>query len=146
WLGKALRAAADPGGAQTAWTAARDADPRGFYGLRAVDLLEGRADPRAAVDVTRPMVERHMQDALPVGSDVPGTELADQLLSLGLRQRGIWSRDALPDSAELGAWEQKRGLYNPALLLGFRLRAQPPQLLYPLVHPAVLQQLDVDPL
>src|SRR5262249_14595268 len=44
WLGKALAASGDRSAASSAWTAARDAEPRGFYGLRADDLLSGRSD------------------------------------------------------------------------------------------------------
>ncbi|MDQ3811893.1 MAG: tetratricopeptide repeat protein, partial [Chloroflexota bacterium] len=39
WLGKALRAQGDPGAAASALAAARDTDPRGFYGVRAAELL-----------------------------------------------------------------------------------------------------------
>src|SRR5262249_25495599 len=44
WLGKALQAAGDGAGARAAWSTARTADPYGFYGLRAADLLAGQTD------------------------------------------------------------------------------------------------------
>jgi soluble lytic murein transglycosylase len=88
---------------------------------------------------------------------------------MGLRQAAIWELGAvesrLSDSigamAMLGAWEQQRGLYNTALVLGYDLApaakvslvSGPPavrRLIYPLPNPSVLekasQQLHVDPL
>ena len=58
WLGKALFATGDAEGARAAWSSARGTDPRGFYGLRADDLLAGRSDPTASPQVTLPMLER----------------------------------------------------------------------------------------
>jgi len=101
WLGKALAASGDRPAASSAWTAARDADPRGFYGLRADDLLSGRSDPRAALEVTAPIVQWHVDDD--PGADLrmwaasrgdvaaasarlaadPGLVRAEQLLGLG---------------------------------------------------------------
>jgi soluble lytic murein transglycosylase-like protein len=153
WLGKALSASGDGAAARTAWTGARDADPRGFYGLRAVDLLEGRGDPRASLDAARAVVQKHAADLQPLPQGLAVAERADALLGLGLRQPAIWELQAVADQltdasalAQLGAWEQRRGLYNTALLLGYGLRSQPGSLLYPLVHPDVLARLDVDPL
>jgi peptidoglycan lytic transglycosylase len=147
WLGKALRAQGDQRGAVGAWGAARDADPRGFYGIRADDLLNGRDDPRAAFDRTAPIVQRHAEDdpatdlrawaasrgdVDAAGSRLsrdPGLARADQLLSMGLRREAIWELGGVSDRlgndatglALLGAWEQQHGLYNAALLLGYDL-------------------------
>ncbi|HEV7662029.1 MAG TPA: transglycosylase SLT domain-containing protein, partial [Chloroflexota bacterium] len=187
WLGKGLHAAGDESGARGAWSGARTADPHGFYGLRAADLLAGQADPRAHVDQTLPMVQsgpatdpsasvaawaasRGNLAAAQQRLDAdPGIARATALLAMGLRQPAIWELGAvegrLSDSpgaiALLGGWEQQRGLYNTALVLGFdlaslanvSLSSGPPavrRLVYPLPHPLVLsqaaQQLQVDPL
>jgi soluble lytic murein transglycosylase len=187
WLGKALRAAGDDNGARAAWSSARDDDPRGFYGLRAADLLAGRSDPRAQVDQTLPLVQAHAAEDLSAGlrawaasradvaaaerrlTDDPGLDRADTLLAMGLRQSAIWELSGVESRlgndvaavALLGGWEQERGLYNQALVLGFdvasaanlSLTTGPPairRLVYPLPHPSVLapvaQQLRVDPL
>jgi soluble lytic murein transglycosylase len=187
WLGKALHAAGDESGARSAWTTASNADPRGFYGLRASDWLSGAADPRAQVDGTLPLVQAHAGDD-PMGSvrawaaaqgDVSaaqqrlqadaGVDLADTLLSMGLRQAAIWELGAVESRlgnnpaavALLGGWEQQRGLYNPALMLGYDLASMANvsltsgspavrRLVYPLPNPLVLsqaaQRLRVDPL
>ena len=187
WVGKGLRASGDDNGARAAWSSARAADPHGFYGLRAADWLAGGADPRAQVDATAPMVQAHMNDD-PLSSigqwaasrgdqraaqsrlaADPGLALADSLLALGLRQPAIWELGAvearLSDNvgavALLGGWEQQRGLYNTALVLGFDLAtsanvsltsgpAAVRRLVYPLPNPSVLAQaalqLHVDPL
>ena len=188
WLGKALRAAGDDAGARTAWTAAAQADSRGFYGLRAADWLAGRSDPHADASATVADVESHANDdpfasmspwIASRGGDPaasrqhvladPGLDVADQLLAMGLRQPAIWQlgavesdvSDSIGAVAMLGAWEQQRGLYNTALLLGYDLASAARvsivsgpsavrRLLYPLPHPSVLQQasqsLHVDPL
>jgi soluble lytic murein transglycosylase len=187
WLGKALHASGDDGGARAAWASARDGDPRGFYGLRAADLLAGRADPRAAVDQTRSVVAGQVEDdpILPLRAwaagrgDVSSAEQrlasdaglarAETLLAMGLRQAAIWELGAVESRlggnvgavALLGGWEQQRGLYNTALVLGFDLApmanvslttgpAAVRRLVYPLPHPSVLaqaaQRLHVDPL
>jgi soluble lytic murein transglycosylase len=187
WLGKALRAVGDASGAASAWTSARSADPHGFYGLRATDQLAGLADPRAQVDRTLAVVNAHTDDD-PIASirewaasrggvasaqqrlnDDPGLARSDALLAMGLRQSAIWELGAVESRlgsnaaavALLGGWEQQRGLYNTALVLGFDLASManvslssgPPavrRLVYPLPHPSVLaqtaQQLHVDPL
>ncbi|HEY3058544.1 MAG TPA: tetratricopeptide repeat protein [Chloroflexota bacterium] len=147
WLGKALRASDDLTGASAALVSARDADPRGFYGMRADDLLSGRDDPRAAVDRTLPLVERHADDDPSVElrawaatrGDVatasarvtgdPGLARAEALLSMGLRREAIWEIGGVSDRIDndvaglaiLGGWEQQHGLYNAALLLGYDL-------------------------
>ncbi|MGI9148811.1 MAG: tetratricopeptide repeat protein [Chloroflexota bacterium] len=148
WLGKALHAAGDEGGARTAWTSARDADPRGFYGWRAADLLAGQTNPLAQVDQTLPFVQARAGDdpmasveawlaslgdvsaAQQRLSDDSGLTRAEVLLSIGLRQAAVWELDGVesrlstisPGSvALLGAWEQQRGLYHAALRLGFDL-------------------------
>jgi soluble lytic murein transglycosylase len=186
WQGRGLQADGDTSGARAAWTSARDADPRGFYGLRAADHLAGRTDPRADVDQTLPRVQSVDDD--PVASieawaasrgdlsaaqqrlaDDPGPGRADTLLAMGLRQAAVWELGAVESRlgnnvaamALLGGWEQQRGLYNPALVLGFDLarlanislvNGPPPvlRLVYPLPHPGVLaqaaKQLHVDPL
>ena len=187
WLGKGLHAAGDESGARAAWSSARAADPRGFYGLRAADWLTGQTDPRAQVDQTLPIVQAHRNDdpLANVGQwtasrgdlaaarsrldGEPGLALADTLLAMGLRQPAIWElgavearlSDNLGAVALLGGWEQQRGLYNTALVLGFDLAgsanasltsgpAPIRRLVYPLPNPLVLaqaaQQLQVDPL
>ena len=188
WLGKALHASGDEPGAQAAWTAAAQADPYGFYGLRAADWLAGRTDPLADVTTTSGLLKSHSQDdpsaaltawASARGNDTAkaqqrlsedaGLARADALLAMGLRQPAIWELGAvearLSDSnaavALLGAWEQQRGLYNTALLLGYDLAssanvsllsgpAAVRRLVYPLPNPVALQtaaqQLHVDPL
>jgi soluble lytic murein transglycosylase len=88
---------------------------------------------------------------------------------MGLRQAAIWELDGLEGRlgsnvaavALLGGWEQQRGLYNTALVLGFdlaslanaSLTSGPPairRLVYPLPNASVLAQtaaqLHVDPL
>jgi soluble lytic murein transglycosylase-like protein len=187
WLGKALRAQGDLSGATSAWTAARAADPRGFYGVRADDLLAGRDDPRAQLEQTLPAAQRHAEDDPTVElsawastrgdatvaatrlSNEPGLARAEQLLDLGLRREAVWELSGVSDRlgsdvsalALLGAWEQRRGLYNAALLVGYdissiahySLTAGPApvrKLLYPLPHPNVVaraaEQVHVDPL
>jgi soluble lytic murein transglycosylase len=187
WLGKALRAAGDASGAASAWSSARSADPAGFYGLRAADQLAGLADPRAQLDRTLSAVSAHAEDDPLVSirqwaasrtdisaaqqrlNDDPGVARSDTLLAMGLRQSAIWELGAVESRfgnsaaavALLGGWEQQRGLYNTALVLGFdlasianvSLTSGPPavrRLVYPLPHPSVLahtaQQLGVDPL
>jgi soluble lytic murein transglycosylase len=42
WVGKARKAQGNDGGAAEAWQAAAEADPTGYYSLRAADLLAGR--------------------------------------------------------------------------------------------------------
>jgi soluble lytic murein transglycosylase len=42
WIGKARLADGDSDGARTAWADARDADPTGYYSLRAEHLLQGK--------------------------------------------------------------------------------------------------------
>ncbi len=49
WVGKARAARGDTGGAQSAWSIAAEADPTGFYSVRAEDLLAGRAPFTASV-------------------------------------------------------------------------------------------------
>jgi soluble lytic murein transglycosylase len=187
WVGKALHAQGDEAGARAAWASANSADPRGFYGLRAADWLYGADDPRADVQRTLARVQAHADDDPLTGltswiasrgdaaaaqerlSADPGLARADALLAMGLRQPAIWelgaveSRvgDNLGAMALLGGWEQRRGLYHPALLLGYdlsgaahlSLTSGPPairRLLYPLPHPLQLaqaaRQLRVDPL
>ncbi len=147
WLGKALRASGDAAAASAALVSARDADPRGFYGMRADDLLNGRDDPRAAVDRTLPLVQRHADDDPSVElrawaasrgdvgaatarvSGDAGLARAEALLSMGLRREALWEVSGVSDRigndvaglAVLGAWEQQHGLYNAALLLGYDL-------------------------
>jgi soluble lytic murein transglycosylase len=187
WLAKALHATGDEAAARTAWTSARDADPHGFYGLRAADLLAGQTDPRAQADRTLASV-RARADADPMAEllawvaargdvsaaqqrlvDDAGLARADTLLSMGLRQAAIWELGAVESRlagsvgamALLGGWEQQRGLYNAALVLGFDLAstanvslASGPaairRLVYPLPNPVVLasaaQQVHTDPL
>jgi soluble lytic murein transglycosylase len=88
---------------------------------------------------------------------------------MGLRQPAIWELGAVESRvsgsvgavALLGGWEQQRGLYNTALLLGYDLSSAANvslvsgapavrRLVYPLVNPGVLAQaaseLHVDPL
>jgi soluble lytic murein transglycosylase len=187
WLGKALHAAGDEGGARAAWTSARAADPRGYYGIRAADWLTGQSEPRAQVDQTLPMLQAHATDDPMVSisqwaasrgdlsaaqrrlADDPGLARAEALLAMGLRQAAIWELGAVESRlsnsvaalALLGGWEQQRGLYNTALLLGYDLAgaanvsltsgpAAVRRLVYPLPNPVVLtaaaQQLHVDPL
>ncbi len=139
WLGKALRAQADSAGASAAWVAARDADPRGFYGMRADDLLSGRDDPRAASNATLPDADatadlRAFADSRGDVSAAQsrldrdaGVARAEELLALGLRREATWELSGVSDRlgndvsglALLGAWEQSHGLYNAALLLGY---------------------------
>ncbi|MCA1644853.1 MAG: transglycosylase SLT domain-containing protein [Chloroflexi bacterium] len=186
WLGKGLRAAGDAAGASTAWTSARTVDARGFYGLRAAEQLAGQTDPRAQIDQTLPRVEAFADDPMPAMqawaatrgdlaaaqqrlADDPGLGRAETLLAMGLRQPALWELGAVQSRlgndaaavALLGGWEQQRGLYNAALLLGFDLAgmanvspvngpAPVRRLMYPLPHPGVLaqaaRQLQVDPL
>jgi soluble lytic murein transglycosylase len=188
WLGKALHAQGDEAGARSAWSAASQADPRGFYGLRAADWLSGAADPLARVDQTAPLVAAHADDDPAValgawaagrGGDAaaareqlfadPGLARAETLQALGLRQSAIWElgavegrmSDTVAAVALLGAWEQRHGLYNTALMLGYDLAsmshvslvsgpAAVRRLVYPLPNPLVLgqasQQMKVDPL
>src|SRR5262249_30171037 len=137
----------DAAGAHAAWTSASQADPRGFYGLRAADWLAGRTLPLADVARTLPLVQAHIGDD-PVGlmsqwvasrggvasaqarlDADPGIARADALLALGLRQPAIWELDAAETRLGssigalglLGASEQQRGLYNTALQLGYDL-------------------------
>jgi soluble lytic murein transglycosylase len=165
WLGKALVSSGDSAGAAAAWSAARSADPRGFYGVRADDLLAGRADPRASSSSALSTVDAPADIRAWVAtrsdggsasarlSGDPTLPRAERLLSLGLRREAIWELDALAarlgDStsalALLGAWEQERGLYNTALLLAYDLGissvsgpAAVRELFYPLPHPVVL--------
>ena len=187
WLGKVLHASGDDSAAREAWTAASSADPHGFYGLRAADWLSGASDPRAQLDQSLALVQAHAGDD-PMASvrawaaaqgDASaaqqhlladsGLGLADTLLSMGLRQAAIWELGAVESRsgndtaalALLGGWEQQRGLYNPALVLGYDLAstanvsltsgpAAVRRLVYPLPNPLVLvqaaQQLHVDPL
>ncbi len=146
WLGKALHAAANEAGARGAWTSARDADPRGFYGLRGAEQLAGQADPRAQVDQTLPRVQSLADD--PVAAiqtwaatrgdllgaqqrlaDDPGLARAEALLAMGLRQAAVWELGSVEGRlsnnvaavALLGGWEQQHGLYNTALVLGYDL-------------------------
>jgi peptidoglycan lytic transglycosylase len=189
WQGKALAAAGDAQGARAAWSSASGADPAGFYSLRAADLLASASTPRAQVDRTAPIVERHADDDLAAeigawassrgGSSPsaaqarlaadPAFARAGQLLALGLRREATWELDALAGRlgndvaalGQLGAWEQSRGLYNTALVLGFSLAGTANvnlltgapavrKLVYPLVHPVALaeaaRQQHVDPL
>src|SRR5207248_8429471 len=108
WLGKALNAQGDAAGARSAWTSANSADPRGFYGLRAVDWLAGLAEPTADVEKTLALVRSHAADDpaalvtpwVASRGDVanaqaalaadPGRTRADALLAMGLRQPAIW--------------------------------------------------------
>jgi soluble lytic murein transglycosylase len=186
WLGKALNAAGNVFAARVAWTSARDADPHGFYGLRGAEQLAGQADPRAQVDLTQARVQALGDD--PMASmqtwaaargdlagaqqrlfDDPGLARADVLLAIGMRQAAVWELGSVESRlannvgavALLGGWEQQRGLYNTALVLGYDLASManvslvngpPPvrRLAYPLPHPGVLaqaaQRLHVDPL
>jgi len=182
WLGKALHAAGDEGAARAAWTSARDADPRGFYGLRGAEQLAGQADPRARVEQTQSVTDdpvASIQSWAATRGDLnaaqqqlandPGLARADALLAMGLRQAAVWELGSVESRlgnnqaavALLGAWEQQRGLYNAALILGYDLAgmanvslvsgpAGVRRLVYPLPHPGVLaaaaQQLHVDPL
>jgi soluble lytic murein transglycosylase len=118
------------------------------------------ASPRADVDRTLPLVESHADDAPdpPLGATLaadPALDRAQQLLALGLRREAIWVLDDLAGRlgdtstvAQLGAWEQSRGLYYPALVLGLSVHAK--RLMYPLPHPVALaeaaRQQHVDPL
>jgi soluble lytic murein transglycosylase len=182
WLAKGLHAAGDDGAARAAWTSARDADPRGFYGLRGTEQLAGQADPRAAVEQTLSVGDdpvASIQSWAATRGDLnaaqqqlandPGLARADALLAMGLRQAAVWELGSVESRlgnnqaavALLGAWEQQRGLYNAALILGYDLAgmanvslvsgpAGVRRLVYPLPHPSVLgqaaQQLHVDPL
>jgi soluble lytic murein transglycosylase len=151
WLGKALVAAGDVEGARAAWSSARSTDPRGFYGLRADDLLAARSDPSASPQVTLPMLERWAAQAdlsaelrgwaesRGGGAGVAAAEArltsdaglarAEQLLVMGLRREAIVELAALEERlagdvaalAALGGWEHQRGLYNRALLLAYNL-------------------------
>ncbi len=167
WLGKTLHLLNDDAAASSAWIAAHDADPNGFYGLRADDLLNGRADPVALADAALPDVDptADLRNFAASRGDVnaaqsrldrdPGLARADELLALGLRREAVWQLGDVADRlsgdvpalALLGAWEQTHGLYNAALLLGYTLTRSPAtapvairKLIYPLPHPAALQR------
>ncbi|HET6318785.1 MAG TPA: transglycosylase SLT domain-containing protein, partial [Chloroflexota bacterium] len=167
WLGKTLHAAGDAGGASAAWNAARDADPYGFYGLRADDLLNSRPDPVAVSDSALPNTDSTADLRAFAGSrgdfsaaqsrldHDAGLARAEALLSLGLRREAVWQLGDVADRlsgdvpalALLGGWEQTHGLYNAALLLGYTLTSSPTtapvairKLIYPLPYPAALQR------
>jgi soluble lytic murein transglycosylase len=145
WLGKALRAAGDEAGARAAWSSASSLDPRGYYGLRARDLLAGVLEPVADVGRTFASLQAHAEDDAPASVSEwvasrgdpgaarrvleadPGLARADALLAMGLRQPAVWELGAVESRvganlgavALLGAWEQERGLYNAALVLAY---------------------------
>jgi len=148
WLGKVLVAMGDSAGGRSAWSTARSTDPRGFYGLRADDLLAGRSEPAASWQTTLPILERAVSAdlsnelrawAASRGGDVSAAEArvfadtsfarAELLLAMGLRREAVLELGALEERlggdvtalAVLGGWEHSRGLYNRSLLLAFNL-------------------------
>jgi soluble lytic murein transglycosylase len=184
WLGKALHATGDEAVARSAWTEAAAADPTGYYGLRSGDLLRAIDDPRAGpgnqfdrtgvddpVGATSAWLDERgelVSAERRLASD-SGVQRAQHLLAMGLRQEAIWElgdvqsriADSVPALTLLGAWEQARGLYFPALQLGFSLSASAHlsliagpaavrRLAYPLPNSSVLasaaSRLHVDPL
>jgi soluble lytic murein transglycosylase len=174
WLGTARAAAGERDAARAAWAAALDADPGGFYGLRAADHLAGgeAAEPRARPGRPLPPAPQANLTAEvrawvaargdPAAAEArlaadPALARAEQLLALGLRREASWELEALADRlgrevdalALLATWKHDHGLYNAAMLDGFRLagaanvsllRGAPAvrKLVYPLPHPAAL--------
>lgn len=112
WLGKAREQAGDIPGARAAWQAAVQADPDGYYGFRAMDLLgtiNGPASPAATTTADL----RAPRDLWPVLTDwlsqldkdpetvehqaagYDGFRRALMLLDLGLVEEARWEIDAL---------------------------------------------------
>lgn len=64
WIGKLQQQAGDSASAEASWQQAQSIDPAGYYGLRASDLLLGRApfEPAASTNLT-PDLEQERKDA-----------------------------------------------------------------------------------
>ncbi len=118
WIGKSRQAYEDTDGAQTAWAAARDADPTGYYSLRGEHLLEGappfedsgafnfstdlEAEQRAAEEWMREIFlfegQAPMDELGPVLASDPRLGRGLELWNLGMPEESRAERSALRSS------------------------------------------------
>ena len=97
WIGKSFLAVGDPESAQVAWEVARDADPTGYYSLRAEHLLDdttpfsdsGVFNFSTDLEGERREAEQWMRDAFGIAGDDPLTELGPVLASDSRLIRGL---------------------------------------------------------
>ena len=97
WIGKSLQADGDPDSAQVAWEIARDADPTGYYSLRAEHLLDDTppfSDSGVfnfATDLAgeRREAEQWLRDTFGITGDDPLTELGPVLATDPRLIRGL---------------------------------------------------------
>ncbi len=114
WIGKTLQAREDSEGAHTAWEAARNADPTGYYSLRAEHLLEGAPafedsgvfDFSTDLEAERRAAEEWMITTFAILGEDPFYELGPVLASDPRLVRGLelWNLGMLDEArAELSA-------------------------------------------
>ncbi|MFQ5943822.1 MAG: tetratricopeptide repeat protein [Anaerolineales bacterium] len=109
WIGKARMATNDVEGTRAAWAVAKDADPTGYYSLRAEHLLEGAPpfeDSRVFgfstdVEAEQRAAEEWMREIFLFEGEEPMHELGPLLASDSRLVRGLelWN---------LGMWEEAR--------------------------------------
>lgn len=143
WIGKTHAAQGDAAAAQTQWQAAAQADPTGYYSVRAEDLLAGRGpleagglfDVNTDLESERAEAEAWLRSRLGVAGPDPLSALGPTLAADGRWQRGqAFMRLGLEDlgKAEIEALQREvendaeatyrlmhamldLGLYRPAI-------------------------------
>ena len=114
WIGKSRQADGNPDGAQIAWERARDADPTGYYSVRAEHLLEdappfsdsGVFSFSTDLEVERREAEQWLRDTFGIVGDDPLSELGPDLATDPTLIRGmeLWNLGMLEEArAELSA-------------------------------------------
>ncbi|OGO70230.1 MAG: hypothetical protein A2Z37_07385, partial [Chloroflexi bacterium RBG_19FT_COMBO_62_14] len=89
WVGKSYAAVGETGAAKVAWLEASNADPTGYYSVRASDLMEGRAMFDAGgvpnfevdLDAERREAETWLRATFPIAGPEPLTDLDGRLAS-----------------------------------------------------------------
>ena len=120
WIGKSRQADGNPDGAQVAWETARDADPTGYYSVRAEHLLEG-APPFSDSGVfnfstdlegERREAEQWLRDTFGITGNDPLTELGPVLATDPRLIRGLklWNLGLLEEArSELSSLRSSLG-------------------------------------
>ncbi|MGA7669518.1 MAG: transglycosylase SLT domain-containing protein [Nitrolancea sp.] len=147
WEGKAYQKIGDMEKAKRAWTDATNADPYGYYGLRANQMLLGSQpvideQPNSNLSTSSsPTAQNELADwfALVGSSDQdarasleqdPGYQRMSALYELGLDTEGDWEMSSLADKydgspaslAALGELLRDSGQYNATYRVGIKLQ------------------------
>ena len=149
WIGKLHRAQGEEESAQAAWRIAMEADPNGYYAIRAEDLLAGREPFRPLgvfnfdvdLEVERQEAEEWMRATFPITGPEPLSELDSRLVNdprmvrggefwrLGLYNQARLEFESLRDEYENDAETTYRlmhyfldlGLYRSAIIAAWQV-------------------------